>query len=626
MMTELTFIVPNRFAYQEQYYQYSYEYTTSLKSRTGFIRNLLRNGKLNITWKCEDQNLLFTLNRVQRAFKSPNLKGLKEDMLILYSGFLSSKDNKILLARHFANKECNKIAAEMVDKGLVLIDTVYQQLNWNKPKMSWMGSIEAEDINKWRTNDNTAPIAPMTYLFQFEPSFADYYTSQGPTNVYLGVFPAMVQYYLEYVKKVKLTTLENIEGLTIFDGSDIIAQQHALQQLLITGQLKLGKNKLTQTGIKKCREMTDLRPFPTSAEDAPSRIGLVLNALYNIYVNDFLEFELPKTPLTSQEFFTKISYVLEDPLVRDFHYFLGSDIKLNIQVLLTAHQKTTTGLYEEIFRLLKHMCQNMHNKWVEMQSFIDTVNLNLAKQELFYILPGTEKKKKNIPKDANGKYIDPSDYKKLLHDKIIDGYIKTLAACGFINLLFDDKGNIAGLQPTELAAWQAGLIDNFPTVKKTEEDVDVFLVNDMTGIILVKEPTHPYAGLINEFAEKLGNNRWVITSASLLKGCSNTADFKAKIDRYKTFIEANPKGVIKQQIERILKDSNAVQRTAGASGYHLYDIDPKNKVLHQIIATNPEITQYTLKVEGCRLLIKNSFLSTFISILRAHGYLADINV
>ena len=617
MITELTFKVPDRSAYNNVYYRYFYSSLREIKSRTRFICDLIKHNKLIITWDCPDTKLMLKLKSIVRTIKSPNMSPIKEDLVALYAACMSSPHNLLLVAEHFATDKTKEIAETLASQGLVSATKLFASLKWGTPHQSWYSVMSEEDLAKYRTDSKTAPVAPMTYLIYGPSAESKYYSSR---TEYYGAFPVLVQYYLKYIKRVALTEFTYTEELTTFDGTDVLSQQQVLQQLLLTGSIKLGKNKLTKTGVAKCQEMTNLNAFPAEDEDTGTRMGLLLNAIYNINVDDFLEYEQPTSILPAEDWFTKLAMALNDPLVRDINYMLGQGVKISTKLFINEQSDDLETMRELIFVLLKNISKDFGDKWIDMQSFIDVLNLKMAEKGVFYFLANELDKESALPHYSDGTLIAPKDYKARVHDKLVEGYIKSFASSGFINLLFDKTGKVVAVKPTALADWFNGLINELPTIIK-EEVVTVFNIDDDTRIVTVKAPSHPYAPIIAEFAEKLGKDRWVITKASMLKGCKTSEDFHCKLDRFKTFITPTLQGEIKKLVDEIIAQTGNVQRTAGGTTYFLYDINPKDKALHHLIATDPRIHQYTLKVEGCRLLIKESFLDEFLKILRKHGYL-----
>ena len=413
---------------------------------------------------------------------------------------------------------------------------------------------------------------------------------------------------------------EYLADKLLFSGEDLFGNEDLLLNLIMTGVVAPGKLRVGQMAVKKIASLVPVRPFNDKSHTLLSRAEYLANAAFSVFGN-IPDIRFPKTPLEDDEFLRKL---FENSLINNrycFQTLLSTSIK-GISAPFFLQKRPELTIYAECIMTALKSVKEMHDgKWIDSGSFIRYVELLAARRGITYIYPHSCDERPDSFKDLTGGAMSVKLFKRNIHDVLLRGMIEGLAAIGAIELLFSKEGDMVGLRPTAGFLWYAGLTDEKPNPIAGGSLADSIEVDDRTGLIIVNAATYPYMGMLGEFADKMTDTRYRITPRSLLRNCDTPKQLELKIRRLKIYVVPDMGKGIKEIVNRVRKDCDLVAKTPGASGYQLFDIDRKNTRLHDLIVENLEIRKNSMRVEGCRLLVKVKFIPRFREILHAHGFL-----
>ena len=258
------------------------------------------------------------------------------------------------------------------------------------------------------------------------------------------------------------------------------------------------------------------------------------------------------------------------------------------------------------------------DEWIDMQSFRNNVILQLAIMKVGFA-PEYSYEWKDKIRLAEGELIKPSQVKSRLYDVMLDSLILTVAAMGGYELMVSE-GKAIALRLTPLGRWYVSPENGFPEMKHEHSKDSDFEVDDSLMMIRVKNPSSPYLSILKEFADQVMSNRYRLSDVKLLKGCKSKKDLDNKLQQLTNYVLGKPGPVISEHFKTLSRRFNCVEPTPGGTTYRLFDVRPDDPALLRLITEDEDILHNTLRVEGCRLLIKHSYIATFVDKLRRAGY------
>ena len=140
-------------------------------------------------------------------------------------------------------------------------------------------------------------------------------------------------------------------------------------------------------------------------------------------------------------------------------------------------------------------------------------------------------------------------------------------------------------------------------------------------LVLVINPTSPYRDFLDTVAIKVTSTRFRLDVEAFINGCETLDKLKQRIDKFKTFICPGESPNIDRFLNSLSDRYNLVTMPDNtANTYILVNIDPDNEELHRFLSTDKAIVENTMRVEGCRLIVKESFFNIFKNRLAANGF------
>ncbi|MCM1004752.1 MAG: hypothetical protein NC402_00460 [Prevotella sp.] len=618
----LTLKVPIREVYRINYYNLCYHDKEFFRKRLNFLSKMVRKEDLVIKITGENKSDVDFMSSSVKDFNKNGTSAIKEDLIRFFICVFHCKENVFAIADMRADAQALELARTLVDKGALRFDRIFEDNDWEKPEFTWRNDMSSDTAKRWFESSVTSVISLMCTLVSapVESSHSSYYIA---LKHYVVASPMLVEYVFAHKSKTELTSFVPESTDVEFSGLDFPTHAGVLEQLIASETIPLGKSKLPAGSVKKFQATVPLKEFTAAP---PSRSYLVLSMAARVFGDYTDGFCLNMPHLSAQDFLRRMNTELLTIDRPQLNLFFENILSSVPKSLVAGYGDLMFEISTSLQHALKIAGGRFGNKPFTAKSLLTQISLSLAKKKLSYLLPTSQRVRGCDMCNTEGNLIPMSDLKRLVHDNYIYGLLKCMAAMGSVNLTFSKKGEIVGISLTDLGKWILGLTTVYPKLEEPEAEGSVFEVNELTRIIYIKNPKSPLVGMLSDFAEKLTAERWVLTPKSFLKGCNTTSMLNAKIDRYISFIQPDAGEGIKQFFNSLKAKCDLVKQTPGGSTYVLYDIDPNDANLHALLRTDKKICENTLRVEGCRLLIKRNFLSTFLTLLRKEGYLTDIEV
>lgn len=582
----------------------------------------------SVTWKGV-ADMRNEAERVTRNLKERKASALKDVMVDFYCYFYGEDSNITLMANFLMTKKGFDISKYIVEKGALCLVELPEMMSWIKYKASrWGDNMDNNTYERWQESKDTAPVAMMSYILNgAAPNMVtnSYFTPNYP---YIIPDYLLIKYVLQKENpSIAVTDISNPrdQGLTLFSGEDLFGNENSLQTLIVSGSIPVGKSKIGINTVKKLNTFLSLVQFPEGMNRVMSRSEYIANAAFLIF-GEPSDMEFPEKMLPDKIFL----YGMYSNIQVGSRYYLmtilANSVKNLSQEFYYLKKTALNNLFKSVTDILIEGHKHMDKGWISYESFCRRANYLLSLCGQGYIYPDKFTLKPEAVKNVEGNLMAPSEFKKNIHDVILRAMIEGMAAIGGVELLVDKDGNIAYLRLSEAGRWYVGITDEVPKSKVIANVADSIEVDDPTGLISIKNLDYPYVNMLSEFADKMTDTRYCFSEKAFFKKCDSPDELDAKIKRFKMFILPEPGVSITHRIENMKANCDLVKKTIGGSTFQLFDIDPKNSRLHNLILDNKEIRKNSLRVEGCKLLVKSKFLSRFFDILSENGFLNSITI
>lgn len=611
---KLTLTIPSKASYS---YQVSTAQYNDKDYYWRYIRPFIAWTSIYETIEWEgDEKLRQEVVSAYNAVCAKKTTAAKNQMVTLYAVFYGSTET---LKKYFSAKFTKRgleLAREEVHSGVIAISKIGSALKWGKIVESSWYYLDHNTSQKWTSNDDSTPLAVGSYLTRGESGGGTGWYSSSCTYV---VPEAALSAYIYGLENAPLKTFENPKEenpeLLHFQTGNFANNAEQLKTLIAGGVVQPTQSKVGVSAIKKMGSFLNLTPFPDCMSLLP-RDAYVANLAISAFGEPGEDFYATRKFDSDSSFLKSVFDALNTPMKPFLGDILRPHVRYSTLDLLYHFKKNIALLFESIVSTLKES-----NGWTDYQAIYTATHCEFFNKGGHYIFPTVSDERPERVKTPGGSSMPMCDFKRNIHDIIFRAMVEGIAAIGGLDLMFSRKGEIAFLQLTELGKWYIGLREDLPEITPDVTAEDALDIDPTTGMIVIKNPDYPYTSIIAEFAAKVTDTRYVITGQSLRARCYSVGEFKAKISRMKRFIIPKPSGKIAELIKTIEGRFDPIGRTQKASTYTLYDVNPSDPRLLEIITGSEEIRQNTLRVEGCRLLIKTTFIPHLREILLHNGYL-----
>lgn len=605
----------------ERIYNNKEYFWSNIKPIIDFLSNVN-----TINWT-GDQDLQIDAVTVTRILREKKSAALKDQMVDFFCYFFSVDSNVITLADCLISDKGIELGKEIVDKGAMCLADVPEKMSWTKYKVSYWGdNLDRNTLERWKESKDTSGLAMMCHIMTgAAPQLRTSKSSYTPSYPYIMPGFRMLQFIIgKTFPEVRVYEIPEPkdQNLTLFSGDDLFGNETTLQSLILSGVLSPGKIKIGINTIKKLNNFIPLRQFPERCGCILSRSEYVANAAFLTF-GEPSDMEFPEKGLSDKTFLQAMYGNIQVNCRYYLMTLLADHVKGLAQEFYYVNRIALRMLFNGLANALNEGHNIKHEGWIDYESLCWRANYLLAVAKFGYIYPDSYSQRPEYIKDVAGKPMPPTDFKANIHDVILKAMIEGMAAIGGIELLYNSVGDLMFVRLSEAGKWYLGLTTEMPKAKALSNISEALDVDDRTGLILVKDANYPYLNLLPEFADKMTDTRYCLSEKTFMRKCETPEMLDSKIKRFRLFILPNPGPRVSEMLERMKSDCNLVRKTAGGSTYQLFDIAPGNSRLHNIIVDNKEIRKNSLRVEGCRLLVKSKFLPRFFEILTENGFLNE---
>lgn len=173
---------------------------------------------------------------------------------------------------------------------------------------------------------------------------------------------------------------------------------------------------------------------------------------------------------------------------------------------------------------------------------------------------------------------------------------------------------ICSMKLTPFGAWCLDFTDERPQARKEEfetiADTNLLLVT-FKGLSLERRL------FLEQIGDAMGSERYKISEASFIRGCTDPSDIQTRIERFKSLIEPDPS-------ERWLSFFSMVEKKATLFAYGqpvlLYTF-PDDSAIRKMFALDPAFRKIIIRAEGNRIVIQEKDQALFRKLLAGQGYL-----
>lgn len=218
----------------------------------------------------------------------------------------------------------------------------------------------------------------------------------------------------------------------------------------------------------------------------------------------------------------------------------------------------------------------------------------------------------------------------LFERPLFNAYLYLLASLGILEisetqppLLLTKNEKLHPLTPyealdsvrlTEFGAWCMNMVEQRPQPKKqvfeTITDKELLLVT-FKGKSLERRL------FLEQIGIPLGVERFRITEASFIRGCSSSSDIVSRIDKFKLIIDPDPSDRWKQFFASLEKRSTLFCHGEQVLLYTFPD-DPE---IRRMFATDPAFKKLLIRAEDNKVVVRKGNQKAFQKLLMEHGYL-----
>lgn len=474
------------------------------------------------------------------------------------------------------------------------------------PELVWIESVEGKCQNT--TKDNPWE---REHYFYMDPKFR----------------PLFMPFFIP-LNRLRTEVLDELpsqpdEPLTIFSAErHIFSELPVINGLHKQGSFVLTENlRLTLTCVKKMgTQMKMLEFYPGESKQLLHLRASMVLQFFNMYMKDKEEIKDHPEKIIKDVFQQKL---LTDPS------FLLSIVLPHItgikcdNILSSFENKNVLEFCGFLFDYIRP-----NNKgWIDFEQLLNTIMLAGVSMSLFshYQMGemSLQNKLHNYPV-----YLDKTFEEMTV--SFFKGFLFLMSAFGIIEIAHtgykeSDASPFSCLRYfrlTDFGLYTFGFIESY-TLPEIENKEFLFSLDDKNLIVCSLTNDNPYESLLAEMSEPLGNRRYKITAASMLKGCHSKEDVIHKIEFFKRFISNDLPEVWENFIKSLTERCQPMQEI-NSSKYVIYQLDPANEELLHLISTDPHLRKYTHRAENYLLVVDADKQKDMLARLKSFGYLQEI--
>lgn len=421
--------------------------------------------------------------------------------------------------------------------------------------------------------------------------------------------------------------LPDDKKLKMFNGeSEMMTVLPVLRSLYLSGVLTLGRNKVTLDTIKNISSTITLKEFFTYDEatdyDEVYLRNKMLLTLFAIYgSNSITRNPAAVTQMSAAEMAKDII-----PHVMFYSLYLTN---LILPVLSKVYTNFTQGSYSsQVIREVKNVISTLRfdNRWMSYESFEERLRNRENNETICIYAKPSSLEDYGIINLRSNKTVRANNMLEQVGRPFIQGVLFMYASLGLIEIAYhlaakNDPSPYSGIKYirlTELGRYAFDIIPEYES-SALNNSADLFEVSEDKLIIRSLVASNPYEIIAKEISTPIGNKRYVVTAESFLKKCYNQEQIENKISNFRNFVTKKRIPIWENFFAEILANMGKIK--TNSENYIILDIDKSDLRLHEIIATDPDLKDITLRAEDYKLLLKSNQQEQFRTILKKYGYL-----
>jgi hypothetical protein len=173
--------------------------------------------------------------------------------------------------------------------------------------------------------------------------------------------------------------------------------------------------------------------------------------------------------------------------------------------------------------------------------------------------------------------------------------------------------HVTHIRVTPFGAWALGVSEQRPQEQKLVfeaiTDKDLLLVT-FRGKSLERKL------FLEEIGQKLGDERYRISEASFIKGCSSPRDVQVRIERFRTLIDEHPSPRWEVFFTSVLERMTLFRESINCCVYDLSE----SRAARDLVASDPQLRELVLRVEGNRIAVHEADHQKFLKLLEKAGW------
>lgn len=432
-----------------------------------------------------------------------------------------------------------------------------------------------------------------------------------PPKIHSLVIPLF--YQPQEYELILLDTLPEKNKLLVYENkqeilSNIPVIKGVEQQGYIVLNIKGNVNLTTVVTVERKMEMSEF--FDSVMREVSVIRGFLILTLYTKYKFSESQTDIPEK---------YIKNIFLNLLPNDFGWIIPSLLH-HIKGYRDLHKQKNPGA-EQYSQIIKYIRDLPLGKWMSLENL-----LMYCKYKEINLCPLSET---YLGKDYlrfRNEIILKDKYYSLITIPFVKAILFMLAAFGVIDIAYGDYSlsfdsyyeSLRYFRITELGEYILGKKQVF--LRATDGTEKHYFEADENNLIIRSlEPDNIYEKLLMEMAVPISKTRFKVTHISFLRSCKTAVDIENKINFFRLFICHNPSKIWEEFFESVKKRVNPLAEVK--SNFKLFKLDATNTELIRLIAQDPQIKKYVLKVENHHMLIKNQDISKVVERLKTYGYL-----
>ena len=178
---------------------------------------------------------------------------------------------------------------------------------------------------------------------------------------------------------------------------------------------------------------------------------------------------------------------------------------------------------------------------------------------------------------------------------------------------FSPYDSLSAIRITELGLWCLDLTNKRPP--KPSQEYHAIADRELL-LVTVQGNSLERRVYLDKIGQRLGEDRWRISPASFIAGCTNTKSISDRIARFKALIDPNPAPHWQQLFQKVTDRAGLFGKSR--PDMLVYDLPPNLEILEELLR-DPELKQISRRVEGRMLAVASKDQKKFFALLNEHG-------